>query len=88
MKWNHRVMKIEGPDETIYKFVEAFYDGGTAEPHSTSSVFMYGESIEELKELLARLMRALEKPVLVGAQEDGPEMMVTRNEVPVNEKGE
>lgn len=73
-------MKQEGPDETLYKFVEAFYED-SEQPFGTSSVFMYGESIEELKELLVHLQRALDEPVLDAkdfpeAQEDGPEMMV------------
>ena len=70
--WNHRVVrrvyKVEGfPDEVSYSIHEAFYGlkGGVDKPSITDNpVDPYGETLEELREELQLMLRALDAPVL------------------------
>lgn len=71
MYWNHRVIEKEyneiGTDEWVkyYEVHEVHYEdngkvmGWTAEP-----VAPYGESVEELKSVLMRMIVAAERPIL------------------------
>jgi hypothetical protein len=52
-----------GEPETIYSFVEVYYeDDGT--PSSYSAPFMYGDNLEELQSIVNRLQEALNHPIL------------------------
>ena len=47
---------------THFLFVEVHYENG--EPVGYTDAFMGGDAVEELRELVDRLTRALDKPVL------------------------
>lgn len=68
--WNHRVMNCpsENGGDPLLKFVEVYYEDGVIVGHSDA--FFCGDDIEELRELLARLSRALDKPILEEPTDD------------------
>ena len=69
--WNHRVVKTHYPktDETFFTIHEAHYnDDGEIYTYTVSGVDPCGESIEELRDILNRMMSALDKPVLVDGE--------------------
>lgn len=69
--WNYRVVKKHYPDtdETCFTIHEAHYnDNGELYAYTESGVDPCGESIEELRELLNRMLRALDNPVLVDGE--------------------
>jgi len=65
MNWNHRVMNCpseNGGDDLLF-FKEVFYDD-KGKPDAYSEPFMCGDDLDELRLLLLRLEKALDKPVL------------------------
>jgi hypothetical protein len=67
--WNHRVVKRTYPapsNETLYQIHEAYYGlAGDKLPSITvEPAEVVGESIEELRDTLQRMLRALDNPVL------------------------
>lgn len=66
MIWNHRVVRIKdgnGPGEDVLKFQEVHYeDDGT--PMGHSDIFTIGETIEEMRELAQRLLKACDAPIM------------------------
>lgn len=67
--WNHRVVRHPAPVEgapDLYTIHEVFYGPGRktweADPQGTVP---RGESLEELRETLERMLRALDQPVLL-----------------------
>lgn len=66
MGWNYRVMKREYPDKRYsYAIYEVYYnEAGKAEMQSVDPMYIYGETLEELKADLQLYMKALDKPVL------------------------
>jgi hypothetical protein len=69
--WNHRVVRQIRDGETFYGIHEVFYGlpdesdaGWTEDPISP-----VGETVEELRETLERMMRALDKPVILDDDE-------------------
>jgi hypothetical protein len=69
--WNHRVVRRVYKDvadsETVYCIHEAFYnlDGTEHKPSITMEPdYPCGETIEELREDLQRMLRALDHPIL------------------------
>ena len=68
MNWNHRVVKrrvVEcGEEIDWFGIHEVFYglDGGTA--WTNEPVAVDGESVEELRETLERMLRALDTPII------------------------
>ena len=69
MGWNHRVVKRTYPEpsgETFYQIHEAYYGlNGSGKPSITvDPMYAIGESVDELRETLQRMLRALDKPVL------------------------
>ena len=64
MNWNHRVMNCpsENGGEDLYTFKEVYYTDD--KPHSYSEPFMCGDSVDELKEMVQRLEKALGEPAL------------------------
>jgi hypothetical protein len=73
MPWNHRVLRHKFPPikdvqrEDHYIIHEVYFNEGKQdEPHSCTKdgVEVRGESIEELRETLQRMLRCLDHPVL------------------------
>lgn len=65
--WNHRVLKHNAGTEDEYLAIhEAFYgvDGEDDVVWTRDPITVTGETIEELRETLERMLRALETPVL------------------------
>jgi len=64
MNWNHRLMNCpsENGGEDYITFKEVYYDEG--KPCSYCNPFMGGDDIGEVRELLVRLGKAVEQPVL------------------------
>lgn len=62
--WNHRVMKRESGGETLYGIHEVHYCGDEVEMWTSLPEPVVGESIEELRTTLTRMLAALDKPVL------------------------
>lgn len=65
---NHRAVKTYYPDmdETFFMVHEVHYnDNGDLTNCTVDGVCPRGESLEELREELNRMLRALDKPVLV-----------------------
>lgn len=65
MNWNHRLvdMTSENNDEPFFEVCEVFYtDDGMPAGYAKASVC--GESLEEVREEIARFTRALELPNL------------------------
>lgn len=60
--WNHRV--VFHPDHKFYAVHEVFYKNGEAWGYTVDGDTPMGETVEELKEDLQRMLKCLEKPVL------------------------
>ena len=70
-RWNHRAVRrvqMEGDCKCVeYAIHEAFYDQdkpGDRPSITLEPVAAYGDTIEELRETLQRMLRALDHPVL------------------------
>ncbi len=69
--WNYRVVKTHYPetDETFFSLHEAHYnDNGDLYAYTEFGIDPHGESIEELRDILNRMMSAIDKPVLVDGE--------------------
>lgn len=74
--WNHRVVKQRHPDllsETgftdYFGIHECFYDDdGTKPGWTTDPIAPVSESLEDLRETLERMLRALDKPVIIDTE--------------------
>lgn len=71
MTWNYRVVRIihvhpDGTRESDYGIHEAFYTDDQSTPSSitVNQIAPYGETKGELRECLAMMLKALDKPVL------------------------
>jgi len=66
--WNHRVYRHTHTNgDTTYGIHEAYYDSPDEEPpgsYTAEPVEVVGDSIEDLREELQRMLRCLERPVL------------------------
>jgi|14BtaG_2_1085337.scaffolds.fasta_scaffold32907_2 hypothetical protein len=63
MTWNHRVISREGQDELAIH--EVYYDeDGEPNMVTNDAVGIYGETVEELRETLERMLKSLEAPKL------------------------
>lgn len=60
MFWNHRVVKCEDG----VQFAEVFYRDSDKQPFGHTDIFFYGDDVEELKQLAARLLTATSLPIL------------------------
>lgn len=70
MSWNYRVMSLDGGES--FDIHEVYYDSNhKPKAYTLNSVRPYGESLEELKQVLSRMLKATEKPALSPA--DFPE---------------
>lgn len=65
MIWNHRVVDLsaENGGDPLFGFREVYYEDG-GKPESYCDAFMESESVDGLRELIARLQKALDKPVV------------------------
>ena len=71
MHWNHRVISkqvpadIKGNTETAYEIHEVYYnEEGIPTSCTVDGITAFGETVEELKETLERMLKATEKPIL------------------------
>jgi len=64
--WNHRaVKKIDYFGEPYYEIHEVYYnDDHTIYAMTVNPISLYGESLEDLKVTLERMMRCIENPIL------------------------
>ena len=63
MSWSLRVVKTSGRDEDYYEVREVYYDPmGALLGHCTATAS--GESIQEIREYLQRMLDALDKKVI------------------------
>ena len=67
MYWNNRVVRfvdvIEGETEEFYEIKEVYYDGND-KPYGYGGPCLGSESVESLREVVARLHEAFDNPVL------------------------
>ena len=65
MHWNHRVVNCpsENGGDDFFTFKEVYYDDEDR-PDAYCSPYMGSEEMQGLRELIARLSAALEKPTL------------------------
>lgn len=63
--WNYRVV-LHKKDHT-FEIHEAYYEDGEKEPHmiSTNGMSPHGETFDELKSDLEKMVNALDKPILI-----------------------
>ena len=66
--WNYRVIKKElsgefGYTDTLYAIHEVHYKDGKAVAYSSEPINPMGETPEELREDLKRMLMALERPI-------------------------
>lgn len=67
MTWDYRVVKTISNGEEYYSIHEAYYnEEDQASSITEDPVEAFGNSLEELKLDLERMLEALNKPVLIG----------------------
>ena len=65
MSWNHRVMKSKDGDDYFYQIHEVNYDKeGKVDGYTARGTSPCGNSLQELKEDLERMLKSLDKEVL------------------------
>lgn len=64
MTWNHRVIKTKDGEDDFYYIAEVYYDEDKPRGYTEKPVGACGNSIDELKKDLERMLRCLDKPVL------------------------
>ena len=68
--WNHRVVKVAYEGETFFGIHEAYYGPGWDDLSWTEKpVAPVGETIEELRHTLERMLAALDKPIIDDSME-------------------
>jgi hypothetical protein len=93
--WNHRVILHAGADagDDYYCIHEVHYDDGKPVGYTVDGVDVGGNSVEDLRTVLAQMTRSLEHPVLTPADfetgggpdcEDGPDSEGFRGPRPWN----
>jgi len=64
--WNYRVMRTGEPTDFgdgQYGIYEVHYKDGKAESYSVEPIEPYGETLDELRDDLKRMLMALERPL-------------------------
>lgn len=67
MSWNFRVMKCVHKGETCFRIHEVYYKTNSdseVDGYTEDGVAALGETVDELREELQRMLLALDKPVL------------------------
>lgn len=69
MNWNFRVIervkdRADGCVDVSYSIHEVYYKDGAPDMWSVTPQAPYGETLEELREDIERMARAIEKPTL------------------------
>ncbi len=73
--WNYRVVRTihKEPDSTEYveyTIHETYYnEDGSVAARTVDPMYPYGETVEELKKVLERMLLALDKPVIESTDE-------------------
>jgi hypothetical protein len=62
--WNYRVMKQVFDGDDYLQIHEVFYDENNEKSWTINGVTVAGESIEELKDTLNKMLEALDKEIL------------------------
>ena len=65
--WNHRVVRFSQAEFDLpdwFAICEVFYDNDEPIAHTSEGVSVDGESIEELRATLQRMLDCLDKPIL------------------------
>jgi hypothetical protein len=62
--WNHRVLKHEDKDLPYYQIHEVYYEDGKPTSCTKDGVLTWGESLDDLKWQLQKMLEALDNPVL------------------------
>lgn len=71
MSWNHRVWQQNYGDETWYDIRETYYKDGEVVANDAESTAPRGETLDELRGCLVKMLDACEAAML-----DGPEFLV------------
>jgi hypothetical protein len=65
MGWNHRVMKSKDGDDDYYQIHEVYYDkDDKVNGYTARGTLPCGNSLEELREDLERMLKSLDKEIL------------------------
>lgn len=66
MSWNHRVFLKKIEDTRIYSIKEVYYNDETNKisNYTTEDIAPNGETMQELKQCLERMLEALNEPIL------------------------
>ena len=65
MTWNHRVVMVEHPLETYYEIREVYYnEHGEITGFTQDGIAPMGETVDELRSELGRMLTCLDKPIL------------------------
>jgi len=62
--WNYRIIRTEDRGETWYAVHEVFYNVQGADLWTENPVRVIGETTDDIYSTLARMMKALSRPVL------------------------
>lgn len=65
--WNYRVFHEVCHGENVYSIIECYYDSQGKATMRSDAHSAHGETPEELKEDLQRMLRAFDKPTLTEA---------------------
>ena len=64
MSWNYRVMKQVFDGDDFLQIHEVYYDKKNKKSWTVNGVTVAGESIEELRDVLNKMLEALDKEIL------------------------
>ncbi len=74
MSWNHRVMRFSNDSEEWFGVHEVYYhEDGRLRGYTTEAVNVMGETVEELRAILERMLASLNKPILTADDFKGEE---------------
>jgi len=65
MSWNYRVIKTTEGSSSHYYLHEVYYDdAGQPDGSTVEPVFVSGENVEEIRQVLTQMLRDIKQPVL------------------------
>ena len=66
MGWNHRVMKHKDGDDDFFQIHEVYYkENGEVDGYTANGTSAGGNSLQELRADLERMLKSLDKEVLI-----------------------